>query len=108
MEIPHLFIFFSGKCNAKTRGNAFSVTIEDIETNKTTGIWIDQNTVKDDYDDDYDLKHSEEHSSSQLYDDSQSQPLIGNVSTLIHFITVLYTRWRTYNCTKTRILLQKS
>ena len=75
MEIPHLFIFFSGKCNAKTRGNAFSVTIEDIETNKTTGIWIHQNTDKDDYD----YKHDEEHISSQLYDDSQSQPLIGNV-----------------------------
>ena len=79
MEIPHLFIFFSGKCNAKTRGNAFSVTIEDIETNATTGIWIDQNTDKDDYDDDYSINHTPNHLSSQLYDDSQSQPLIGNV-----------------------------
>ena len=79
MEIPHLFIFFSGKCNAKTRGNAFSVTIEDIETNKTTGIWIDQNTDKDESE--YNLKHTPNHLSSQLYDDSQSQPLIGNVLT---------------------------
>ena len=79
MEIPHLFIFFSGDCDAKTRGNAFSVTIEDIETNKTTGIWIPKfgNTDKDDYD----LKHDDNHISSQLYDDSQSQPLIGNVLT---------------------------
>ena len=76
----HIYaFFFSGKCYAKTRGNAFSVTIEDIETNKTTGIWIHQNTDKDDYD--YDYKHDEEHISSQLYDDSQSQPLIGNVLT---------------------------
>ena len=64
---------FSGKCYLESRGNTFSVTLESIQTNKTTGIWIDHG--KDSYDD-YDSKHSESHFNSKLYDDSQAKPLI--------------------------------
>ena len=48
--------------------------MEDIQTNETTGIWIDQNTDMD-YSD-YDLKHSDHHISSKLHDDSKSSHLI--------------------------------